>query len=88
MRQRTTKKKRATTCLVLLMLAVVGHRHTRAQQSALARDHLLGWYKLADRTLIPVFQVDRTYCSVMHPGIEIPLKACPESLEWALVRLS
>jgi hypothetical protein len=75
--------KRAATLLLLIALAVVGYRNTLAEQSARTRDHLIGWYKLADRTLIPVFKVDRTYYSVMHPGIEIPLKECPEGLEWA-----
>jgi len=77
--------KRATTFLVLICLTVVGHRNTLAQRSEFARDHLLGWYKLADRTLIPVFKIDRTYYSVIHPGIEIPFKECAEGLEWAHV---
>jgi len=65
------------------------------EQSAGPRDHLLGWYKLPNRhyrtrevipgpgTLIPVFKTDGNYYSVCH-GFEIPLKECPEGLEWAL----
>jgi hypothetical protein len=64
--------------------AVAGCRNMPAEESAQARDHLLGWYTLADRTLIPVFKVGHTYYSVVHPGIEVPLKEAPGGLEWAL----
>ena len=63
------------------------------------RDHLLGWYKLPERehvshkvipghdTLIPVFKRDGTYYSVCR-GFEVPLKECPEGLEWGLTESS
>ncbi len=47
-------------------------------------DHLLGWFKMTDGdTIIPVFKRDGTYYSVCR-GFEIPLKECPEGLEWVL----
>jgi hypothetical protein len=59
------------------------------------RDDLIGWYKLPSRTgtytivpgsytLIPVFKHSGSYWTVSWPGAEIPLKECPEGLEWAL----
>jgi hypothetical protein len=51
---------------------------------AIDRDRFLGWYKLTGGdTIIPVFKVHGTYYSVSWPGAEVPLKECPEGLEWA-----
>ena len=72
--------KGAATLLILIVLGVSGCG-SLTEQSAGACDHLLGWYKLGD-TLIPVFKTDGTYYSVCR-GFEIPLKECPEGLEWA-----
>jgi len=59
------------------------------------RDYLIGWYKLPNRhyrtravlpgpgTLIPVLKRGEVYYSISR-GIEIPLKECPEGLEWGL----
>jgi hypothetical protein len=59
-----------------------------------ARDQLLGWYSLPDRhhesgeiipgsgRLIPVLKYGADYYSVAGPGWEVPLKQCPEGLEW------
>jgi hypothetical protein len=55
-----------------------------------SRDNLVGWFKLTadgrfigqDR-IIPVFKLGGTYYSVCR-GFEVPLKECPEGLEWAL----
>jgi len=76
--------KRKATFLLPIALVVVAYGNTMAGQPTGARDHLLGWYKLADRALIPIFKIERTYYTVVHPGIEIPLKECPEGLQWAL----
>jgi len=57
------------------------------------RDYLIGWYNLPDRnysnrkavpgpgTLIPVFKRAGVYYSTCR-GVEVPLKVCPEGLEW------
>ena len=69
------------------------------QLSESGRDYLLGWYKLPNRhyrtravlpgpgTLIPVLKRGGVYCSVSN-GAEIPLKQCPEGLEWGLTESS
>jgi hypothetical protein len=92
------KMKGSATLLILIALGVSGCG-SLTEQSAGARDHLVGWYKLPNRhyrtrevipgpgTLIPVFKTDGTYYSVCH-GFEIPLRECPEGLEWALTRSS
>ena len=53
------------------------------------RDHLVGWYKMPGSrgTTIPIFKIDGTYYSVCF-GAEIPLKECPEGLEWAALKPS
>jgi hypothetical protein len=63
------------------------------------RDYLIGWYKLPSRhyrtravlpgpgTLIPVLKRGGVYYSISR-GIEIPLKECPEGLEWGLTESS
>lgn len=59
------------------------------------RDDLVGWFKLPSRnerhrvvpgayTLIPVLMHGKYYFTVSWPGAEIPLKDCPDGLEWAL----
>ena len=73
--------KGAATLLILITLGVSGCG-SLTEQSAGARDHLVGWYKLGD-TLIPVFKTHGTYYSVCR-GFEAPFKECPEGLEWAL----
>ena len=69
------------------------------QLSESGRDYLLGWYMLPNRhyrtravlpgpgTLIPVLKRGGVYCSVSN-GAEIPLKQCPEGLEWGLTESS
>jgi hypothetical protein len=65
-----------------------------AEPPAGSRDHLLGWFKLPERsekneiisghdTLVPVCKRAGTYYTVCR-GFEIPLKECPEGLEWAI----
>lgn len=83
---------RAVAAVALLVtLAGCGKPSERSQVGS--RDHLLGWFKLPGRndrkeaisgydTLIPVFKRDGTYYSVCR-GAEVPLKKCPEGLEWA-----
>lgn len=62
--------------------------------SAGSRNQFIGWFTLpgrterkqvipGDNTLIPIFQRDGT-CSSVCRGFEVPLKSCPEGLEWAL----
>jgi hypothetical protein len=58
-------------------------------------DNMIVWYKLLPRdrmsrrvvppggTLIPILKIDGSYYTVCR-GIEIPLKECPEGLQWAL----
>jgi len=76
--------RRAATSLILIALTLIGSGNALSEQSAGARDHLCGWYKLtAGNRLIPVFKIDGTYYTVMsRGGIEIPLKECPDGLEW------
>ena len=79
--------KGAATLLILIALGISGCG-SLTEQSAGARDHLVGWYKLGD-TLIPVFKTDGTYYSVWRgTGVEVPLKECPEGLEWDLTSSS
>lgn len=73
--------KGAAILLILIVLGVSGCG-SLTEQSAGARDHLVGWYKLGN-TVIPVFKTDGTYYSVCL-GLEAPLKECPEGLEWTL----
>ncbi|MBI5686466.1 MAG: hypothetical protein HZC54_15445 [Verrucomicrobia bacterium] len=80
------------TVLMLAILAATGCRSS-PKTSADNRDDLLGWYQLPNRhyrtreilpgpgTLIPVFKRGGVYCSVCR-GVEVPLKPCPEGLEW------
>ena len=49
------------------------------------QDNLLGWYRLDNRdVIIPVFKAEGDYYTVSGRGAEIPLKPCPEGLEWEL----
>ena len=85
--------KGAATLLIMIALGVSGCGPL-TEPSVGARDYLLGWYKLPNRhyrtrkvipgggTLIPVFKNDGIYYSVCR-GFEVPLKECPEGLEWA-----
>ncbi len=84
-----TKMKRIATLLILIGISVLGC-HASTGPSADDRlgvgncDYLVGWFKMMGRdTMIPVFKIDETYYSVCR-GFEIPLKECPEGLEWAL----
>jgi hypothetical protein len=59
-----------------------------------SRDHFVGWFSLPEperkegqvipggKALIPVFKRGGSYWTVSF-GIEVPLKECPEGLEWA-----
>jgi hypothetical protein len=69
-----------------------------APATGASRDHLIGWYNLprppkkldsngnqvipGRAALIPVFKRDGSYWSTCW-GAEVPLKPCPEGLEWA-----
>jgi hypothetical protein len=78
--------------LMLLMLVTAGCRVVTAEPVG-ERDYLIGWYNLPDRThsthkvisgpgtLIPVFKRGGVYYSTCR-GVEVPLKVCPEGLEW------
>jgi hypothetical protein len=83
-----------TLAIVALQLTLAGCAKTAERSQTGNRDHLLGWFKLPERdekkqiisghdTLIPVFKRDGTYYSVCRGG-EVPLKECPEGLEWVL----
>ncbi|MBI5818425.1 MAG: hypothetical protein HZA88_05515 [Verrucomicrobia bacterium] len=86
--------KRLGILFVLVILTATGCRPS-PKTSAGDRDYLLGWYELPRRhystrevipgfgTLIPVLKKGGSYYSVSH-GVEVPLKACPEGLEWGL----
>jgi hypothetical protein len=50
------------------------------------RDYLVGWYKMG-RRLIPVLKNEGGYYSVCR-GVEVPLKQCPDGLEWGLTKSS
>jgi len=90
--------KGAATLLILIALGVSGCGPL-TEPSVGIRDHFLGWYKLPNRhyrtrkvipgggTLIPVFKRDGTYYSLCR-GFEVPLKECPEGLEWDLTESS
>jgi hypothetical protein len=78
----------------MLGLAIAGCTRPGGSYRDSFRGDYCGWFKLPARderkqiitghdTLIPVFQRDGTYYSVCC-GSEVPLKACPEGLEWAL----
>lgn len=79
---------------VALLIVLPGCVKPGAQSQTGPRDHLVGWFNLSGcdeqnqvvsghGTLIPVFKRDGTYYSVCRGG-EVPLKECPEGLEWAL----
>jgi hypothetical protein len=69
-----------TALVIALVVAAAGC----ANPPGGSRDHLLGWFKLTKGdTLIPVLKQAGTYYSVCW-GVEIPLKECPEGLEWAV----
>ena len=76
--------KRAATSLILIALTLIGAGNALSEQSAGAGDRLCGWYKLTTgNRLIPVFKIEGTYYTVMsRGGFEIPLKKCPDGLEW------
>ncbi len=90
--------KRLVTLLLLVTLAGTGCRMS-TKTPADDRDYLIGWYKLPNRhyrtrevlpgpgTLIPVFKRSGIYYSVCR-GVEVPLKVCPEGLEWGLTESS
>jgi hypothetical protein len=74
-------------CGVLFGLAgtdLHGQRPATAPATAApSRDHLLGWFKMAKRaTVIPIFKQEGIYYSACNRGVEVPLKPCPEGLEW------
>jgi hypothetical protein len=70
--------------LALLAIALAGCANPQTHPQTGSRDHLLGWFKLSkNNTLIPVFKRAGTYYSICR-GAEIPLKECPEGLEWAV----
>lgn len=85
--------KKSALILILLALSTTGCRVAPAEQSVGERDYLIGWYKLPDRThsthkvipgpgtLIPVFKRGGVYYSTCR-GVEVPLKVCPDGLEW------
>jgi len=57
--------------------------------SAGSRDNLLGWYEFSYRSkdgLLPVFKSDGVYYSASI-GWEVPLKECPEGLEWGEITI-
>ena len=77
-----------------LAIGMAGCAPPAAQLHTGNRDHFAGWFKLPGRnekkeviaghdTLIPVFKRDGNYYSVCR-GFEVPLKECPDGLEWAL----
>lgn len=69
--------------LVSLPLLLAGCKTADSDSPETSRDHLLGWYQRAGGdAVIPVFKQNGNYYSVCH-GFEIPLKECPEGLEWA-----
>lgn len=55
---------------------------TEAPQAG-SRDYLIGWHRMADYTLIPVFKHNGVYHSVSR-GFEVPLQPCPEGLVWEM----
>jgi hypothetical protein len=71
------------TALFSVWIAIVASEcSVLAERSGENRDHLLGWYRLENReVIIPVFKVEGDYYTVCR-GAEIPLKPCPEGLEW------
>jgi len=81
----TTKGTDMTIRSIIFVLIAIGASGCGAlsQSSPGNRDYLLGWYKLEDRdVIIPVFKAEGGYYTVSWPGAEIPLKQCPEGLEW------
>ena len=84
--------KKTALLLLLLTLATAGCRVAPDERVG-ERDYLVGWYNLPERnystrkavsgpgTLIPVFKRGGVYYSTCR-GVEVPLKVCPEGLEW------
>jgi hypothetical protein len=84
--------KRLATGVMMAVILTCGC-HTVMDRSSGNRDDLIGWYRLPNRhyrtrevlpgpgTLIPVFKRDGVYYSICR-GSEVPLKVCPEGLEW------
>lgn len=84
--------KKTALLLILLTVATAGCR-VAPDEPAGERDTLIGWYNLPERnyrtrkavsgpgTLIPVFKRGGVYYSTCR-GVEVPLKVCPEGLEW------
>lgn len=73
-----------TLAVVLMFILPSGCAKPGTRLQAGSRDYLVGWYKVTTKdTIIPVFKQDGTYYSVCR-GVEVPLKECPEGLEWAL----
>lgn len=85
----------AVVAIVVSAICVPVARGQEEDSISSSRDHLVGWYNLPNRhyrtrailpgpgTLIPVFKIDHAYYSVCR-GFEVPLKECPEGLEWAV----
>jgi hypothetical protein len=86
--------------ILLALLAITGTQGvTLEDRPGDGRNYLIGWYKLPNRhhrtravlpgpgTLIPVLKRGGVYYSISR-GIEIPLKECPEGLEWGLTESS
>ena len=81
-----------TLILIFLTLATTGCR-VAPDEPVGERDYLIGWYNLNRRhyrtreelpgpgTLIPVYKRGGVYYSTRR-GVEVPLKVCPEGLEW------
>jgi hypothetical protein len=84
--------KKAMLVLLFLTVVTTGCRVVPAEPGG-ERDYLIGWYNLPHRThsthevmpgpgtLIPVFKRGGVYYSTCR-GVEVPLKVCPEGLEW------
>ncbi|MHC4559611.1 MAG: hypothetical protein ACYS80_20145 [Planctomycetota bacterium] len=80
--------KRIATLVILIGISVPACQRPGSSSAgdlgeAGGRDRLVGWFEITGReTIIPVFKADGTYYSVCR-NFEIPLKECPEGLEWA-----
>jgi hypothetical protein len=81
---RTAGRASRLGAVAALAVVLVGCVSPQEPSPAGSRDHLLGWFKrTGDETLIPVFKRDGIYYSVCR-GFEVPLRECPEGLEWAV----
>jgi len=87
--------KRIAAGLVLLGMGLSGCHGPAASSTGKASAPMRGydmvlWYKIppvervsSRETLIPILRIGGTYYTVCR-GIEIPLKKCPDGLQWAL----